>query len=332
MNLIDIYIQEVTRRLPEKNREDIALELRSTISDMLSDDYRDDDVKDVLEKLGNPAELASGYRDQPMHLIGPRYFDVYLSLLKMILPIAAVIALISMVAEYFIGFGGEEEVINAVLKLLGEGIFRIIEVGIHVFFWLTLVFVIVERTDKEKDQHPLSTSLKKWTPDDLKNVIYIPKKKAITRLEVFGYLMWTAIWATLYFNANHLLGIYEGGRNGLEFVTPAFNQEVFLRYWPIIVVVIALEIGLALYKLFKRQWTKKIAIFNAILELLSTVVFIVIISNPNVMNQEFITHMSKLFTTTTKQFEIWVVSGGIIIFILSVAINIFDGFRKARIR
>ncbi|MEK5431278.1 hypothetical protein MKY88_10440 [Lysinibacillus sp. FSL R7-0073] len=332
MNLIDIYIQEVTRRLPEKNREDIALELRSTISDMLSDDYRDDDVKDVLEKLGNPAELASGYRDQPMHLIGPRYFDVYLSLLKMILPIAAVIALISMVAEYFIGFGGEEEVINAVLKLLGEGIFRIIEVGIHVFFWLTLVFVIVERTDKEKDQHPLSTSLKKWTPEDLKNVIYIPKKKAITKLEVFGYLMWTAIWATLYFNANHLLGIYEGGRNGLEFVTPAFNQEVFLRYWPIIVVVIALEIGLALYKLFKRQWTKKIAIFNAILELLSTVVFIVIISNPNVMNQEFITHMSKLFTTTTKQFEIWVVSGGIIIFILSVAINIFDGFRKARIR
>lgn len=50
------------------------------------------------------------------------------------------------------------------------------------------------------------------------------------------------------------------------------------------------------------------------------------------MNQEFITHMSKLFTTTTKQFEIWVVSGGIIIFILSVAINIFDGFRKAPIR
>ncbi|AJK88042.1 MULTISPECIES: HAAS signaling domain-containing protein [Lysinibacillus] len=332
MNLIDIYIQEVTRRLPEKNREDIALELRSTISDMLSDDYRDDDVKDVLEKLGNPAELASGYRDQPMHLIGPRYFDVYLSLLKMILPIAAVIALISMVAEYFIGFGGEEEVINAVLTLLGEGIFRIIEVGIHVFFWLTLVFVIVERTDKEKDQHPLSTSLKKWTPDDLKNVIYIPKKKAITRLEVFGYLMWTAIWATLYFNANYLLGIYEGGRNGLEFVTPAFNQDVLLRYWPIIIVIIALEIGLALYKLFKRQWTKKIAIFHAILELLSTVVFIVIISNPNVMNQEFITRMSNLFSTTTKQFELWVVSGGIIIFILSVAINIFDGFRKARIR
>ena len=27
MNLIEVYIQEVTRRLPEKSREDIALEL-----------------------------------------------------------------------------------------------------------------------------------------------------------------------------------------------------------------------------------------------------------------------------------------------------------------
>ena len=64
MNLIEIYIQEVTRRLPEKSREDIALELRSTIEDMLPDDYSEEDVKSVLEKLGNPAALASGYRDQ----------------------------------------------------------------------------------------------------------------------------------------------------------------------------------------------------------------------------------------------------------------------------
>ena len=62
MNLIEIYIQEVTRRLPEKNREDIALELRSTIEDMLPDDYTEEDVKVVLEKLGNPVTLASGYR------------------------------------------------------------------------------------------------------------------------------------------------------------------------------------------------------------------------------------------------------------------------------
>ena len=41
-NLIDIYVQEVTKRLPEKNREDITLELTSTIEDMLPDDYNEE--------------------------------------------------------------------------------------------------------------------------------------------------------------------------------------------------------------------------------------------------------------------------------------------------
>ncbi|WP_155594015.1 hypothetical protein [Lysinibacillus cavernae] len=332
MNLIEVYIQEVIRRIPEKGRADIALELRSTIEDMLPNDYNEQDVKVVIEKLGNPAALASGYRDQPMHLIGPRYFDVYVSLLKMIVPIASVVALISMIAENFIGYRGEEAIVNVVLSIMGEGIWRIIEVGIHVFFWVTLVFAIIERTDKGKDQQPLSASLQKWTPDDLKSITYIPKKKAITKWAVFGSLMWTAIWATLYFYADHLLGVYEGGRAGLEFVIPALNQDVLLRYWPIVIFVIIIEVGLALYKLIKGQWTRKMAILNTVFELIATVVFIVILSNPNLMYQDFIIYMSDLFTTTAKQVETTIVSGTLIIFILSAAFNVFDGFRKARIR
>ncbi|AIM17007.1 hypothetical protein G4Z05_03515 [Bacillus thermocopriae] len=118
MNLIDIYIQEVTRRLPEKSRADIALELKSTIEDMLPDDYNEEDIKEALSKLGNPAALAAGYRDQPMHLIGPRYFDVYISLLKMILPIAAAVSLISLAAEFIFNFNRDEAIINMILELV----------------------------------------------------------------------------------------------------------------------------------------------------------------------------------------------------------------------
>lgn len=332
MNLIEVYIHEVTSRLPEKNREDIALELRSTIEDMLPDDYHEEDVKAVLDKLGSPASLASGYRDQPMHLIGPRYYDVYVSLLKMVLPIAVMISLISIITEYFIGYPGEETVMNVTLNIIGYGIWTIISAGIHIFFWLTLVFAILERINKGKDQQPLTISLEKWTPDDLKNIPYTPKKKAITKLEVFGYLMWTAIWATFYFYAIRLVGIYEGGGDGLEFVTPALNHDVLLRYWPIVLGIIALEIGLSLYKLIKRQWTMKMAIITAAHELIATVVFIVIISNPNLMNHEFIAYMSGIFKTTPMQFETWFVGGAILIFVLSAAFNVFDGFRKARLR
>ncbi|QWI17085.1 hypothetical protein EXW48_14340 [Bacillus wiedmannii] len=332
MNLIDIYVEEVAKRLPEKNREDIILELRSTIEDMLPDDYNEDDEKRVLEKLGSPVSLANGYLDRPMYLIGPRYFDVYTTLLKMIIPIAAVIALIAMVAENFVGYDGEQAVLNVILNLIGKGIGEIIEVGLHVFFWLTLVFAILERTDKDKGTQPLTTSLKKWTPDDLKNTSYVPKKKSISKFEVFGGLMWTAIWATLYFYANHLVGVYHGTESGLKFVAATFNQDVLLQYWPIVVIMIVFEIGISLYKLVQGQWTKRLAIGNAILQMVGTIVFIVIVVNPHLFNEGFITYVANVFTTSPEEFKTWLIGGGIIIYILSAALNIFDGFRKARIR
>lgn len=331
MNLIEVYIQEVTRRLPEKNREDIALELRSTIEDMLPEDYSEEDVKAALEKLGSPISLAAGYSDRPMHLIGPRYFDIYVTLLKMILPIAAVISVISMIAQYFIGYGGDEAALNVALSLMGQGIWTVIEVSVQVFFWLTVVFAVIERTDQGKDQQPLTPSLKKWTPEDLKNISYVPEKKAISKCQVFGSLMWTAIWATLYFYADHLVGIYKGGRDGLEFVAATFNQEVMLRYWPIVVMVIGFEIALALYQLIKGQWTKRMALSNTALQLMATIVFIVILINPNVLSAEFVTYMADLFTITAYEFKTWIVGGGIFIFLLSAAINVWEGFRKARI-
>ncbi|HFK1462052.1 hypothetical protein AB4Z03_19455 [Bacillus sp. YAF12_1] len=332
MNLIDLYIQEVAKRLPEKNREDITLELRSTIDDMLPEDYNEKDVKSVLEKLGSPVSLANGYLDRPMHLIGPRYFDVYTTLLKMIIPIAAVIALISMVAENFIGYSGDQAVLNVILQLIGKGIGEIFEVSLHVFFWLTVVFVILERTDKDKGIEPLTTSLKKWTPDDLKNISYIPKKKAILKFEVFGGLMWTAVWATLYFYANYLVGVYNGTANGLKFVSPTFNQDVLLQYWPIVVIMIVFEICISLYKLVQGQWTQRLAIGNAILQIAGTIVFIVIVVNPHVFNAGFITYLANAFTISSEEFKTWLIGGGIFFYMLSAAINIFDGFRKASIR
>ncbi|MFS0864370.1 hypothetical protein [Fredinandcohnia sp. 179-A 10B2 NHS] len=326
MNLIDVYIQEVIKRIPEKNRKDIALELRSTIEDMLPDEYNEEDVKTVLNQLGNPVALASGYRDAPMHLIGPRYFDVYVTLLKLILPISIVVSLISVIAEYLIGFTGDGAIINIVLEVIGIGIWRIIEVAMQVFFWFTIVFAIIERVDKGKDNEPLTTSLSKWKADELKNIPYIPVKKAITKLHVFGGLMWTAIWATLYFYSDKLIGVYEGGGEGLEFIIPAFNQDVLLNYLPFVIGVIVIEVALYLFMLLKGQWTIKIAVFNAIVEFLRTGVFIAILLNSALFNEDFTTYLSQF-----AAFEKWTVGGVITLFIVFGVINIVDGFRKARL-
>jgi hypothetical protein len=46
MNLIDTYVSEVGRHLPQKNRADIEAEIRSTIEDILEERSR---------KFGKPA-------------------------------------------------------------------------------------------------------------------------------------------------------------------------------------------------------------------------------------------------------------------------------------
>lgn len=53
MELIDKYIHEVTRRLSQKDRAAIALELKATIEDMLPSDYTEKDIKEALVKLGD---------------------------------------------------------------------------------------------------------------------------------------------------------------------------------------------------------------------------------------------------------------------------------------
>ncbi|TDL92258.1 hypothetical protein E2R55_04195 [Vibrio vulnificus] len=329
MELIELYIQEVTRRLPEKNRADIALELQSTIEDMLPEDHTEQDVKAVLLKLGDPVTLASGYRDRPMHLIGPRYYDVYISLLKMILPIAAVISLIALVGDNPFRDTGNT-VMEAILKIIGKGISGIISTGIHVFFWLTLSIAILERLDTSKDQSPLTKDLKPWTPENLKDIPNISKKKAVPMIEIFASLLGLSVFAALYFNAANLLGVYEKRNGSLIFVTPSFNQDVLNSYWLLVSCVVIIGVLLAIYKLFLRRWTLKLALFHAIYQLLYTLTFIIIISNPDLLNPEFLAYQRTLFSIDEWKTSIY--WGLILITIIFAAYDSYQGFRKAKIR
>ncbi|WP_068778453.1 HAAS signaling domain-containing protein [Paenibacillus sp. GM2] len=335
MDLIDIYIQEVTRRLPEKDRDDVSMELRSTIEDMLPDDYNEGDIKEALAKLGNPAVLANGYMDRPMHLIGPRYFEIYVSLLKMILPIAIVISIISTVAEHLINYGGGTELnlmIDTVVNLIVRGIVGSFEVILQFFFWITVIFAIIERADVNKGSAPVTPRSKQWTPDDLKKLAYIPKKRSISKVDVFGSLLWTAIWTSLYFYADHYVGVYLGSENGVQLQYPTFNQGVLLQYWPLVLILAGLEVALALYKYIAGQWTKGLAIFNMAVQLIDIIIMIVIILNPNLLNPGFIAYIADLFIVSTEGVSTSIVGGVIFIFIFFGALSVYEGFRKAKIR
>lgn len=78
---------------------------------------------------------------------------------------------------------------------------------------------------------PLTKNRVTWTPDDLKNVEIIPKKKAISKGDVVFSFIWTAIWAIVCFNADHVTGVYRSlDGDGLPLVMPVFNQDILLSY------------------------------------------------------------------------------------------------------
>ena len=83
-DLIERYLYAITRRLPAKQRADVADELRTLISDMLDERCGDfpptgKDVRVVLTELGTPGEMVRKYTaDENACLIGQPYYAQYL--------------------------------------------------------------------------------------------------------------------------------------------------------------------------------------------------------------------------------------------------------------
>ncbi|MCG7344978.1 hypothetical protein MHZ92_12600 [Sporosarcina sp. ACRSL] len=335
MNLIEAYVFEVTRRLPERTRGDIALELRSTIEDMLPEDYTELEVMEVLSKLGDPARLAASYRDTPMHLIGPKVYDAYIWTMKMIIPWAILITILVHVVQAIVLFTGDESVFAVIIKSFGIILGKVIHVLIQTFFWVTIVFVFIERIGLAKSDLPITKYGTKWTPKDLKYVHIIPRKKAISKGEVIFGFVWTAIWAIIYFNADHLIGIYlsiEG--SGLQMVMPIFNQSTLLSYWPLVLPVVAMELGLWVYKWKERQWTMKLMTLNAVIKTFSLLAIIVIATNPTLINDDLIPYLANLLEislSSVNNIEKWAVWSVVITIIVTTAIEIYDSYRKAKI-
>ena len=96
-SIIDRYLYDVTRRLPENMRDDVEQELRANIEDMLPDNPTEEEIENVLESLGAPSKLAAKYRPNPRYLISPALFEEYISVLKIV---AVVLALPACGAEY----------------------------------------------------------------------------------------------------------------------------------------------------------------------------------------------------------------------------------------
>lgn len=334
MNYVERYIYAVTRYLPEKDREEVGRELRSNLEDMLLEDYSEENIKRVLEDMGSPYELSSRYLDQEKYLLGPRVYPIYMEALKILVIVAVIVGAITFTVDLFFTINAIDtvnslsDIIGTTVRIITNGIGIMFDVVVGFFFWVTLGFIIVEKTNVLDEMK--SPKNKAFVVEDLKE---IPKSKGkkISKVEMAFSFVFTIAFLFIFLFRNDLIAVYIAGEGSFAI----FNVDTIRSYGVLVMVVGALSLLLTLYKLIAGRWTKKLAIFSAIYAVISLGTTIIIVLDPNLFGQEFLTFMEMNFGDFGSNFldnmgklKLGFIAVVLIITIIDMGTALYQGFRK----
>jgi hypothetical protein len=270
--LIERYIYDVTRRLPEKERAEVRRELETSIADMLPDNPGERETADVLTRLGAPSKLAEQYRQKPRYLISPALFDLYISVLKTVTPIVAgVLACIGLFTALSSGTVGE---------VIGNVIGMAIEGALYSAFWVTVGFVIAERTGYKE---------KPWTLDSLPK---LPDQKGV---KISRSSTITGMAVTVFFTAVVVLLITRGefvfiAVRGTEIINP-FSQQAMYRALPFIFLTVGLFLIVGSIKLYFAKWSVPVFVASALYNVVWAGVAIHILHWPDLFSEKFVSFL-----------------------------------------
>jgi len=334
MELVERYLDVMAEHLPEKIRDDVIDEMRGNIMDMLPDQPTGQDIRTVLEKLGDPASLAGSYRRDKNYLIGPAVYDSYVSVLKTAVVIAAVVyAFIALMSFLLKGDGPIDfatgSIVNFLADLAGEVIIAAFEGAVFACVWVTVTFAIIERTGISTG-NPLGR--KKWTADDL----LLPSagdKSRISRTETTIGIFFSVFFTALLLAKPDLFGWYERVDGVIVLKEPVLNKDQLYRYAFVIAAFAAVQFALAVYKFIIRHWNIPAAVFNAVYNAALAVFVFILSRDMKLINPGFISLVAQKTgwsdakaLTNYQNFA----AGFTVIFIIFCAVDSVFGFVLSR--
>jgi hypothetical protein len=315
---IERYLYDVTRRLPEKERGEVALELRTSINDMLPDSPSENEIARVLEKLGNPRIMAESYRNKPRYLISPAIYDMYISVLQTVVIIVAVVCACTGIVSVFFSdaFGGLlQGGANAgdAAGLIGERIGEIISVmldgALQAALWVTLGFAVADRAGYKGKT--------RWSVSDLPK-LPVANEAAISRASSVAGMVLTLFFTSLIvaaINRNELFFVYS---NGHEIINP-FSREALVRFIPYLVVLGAMEFFMDGAKLFWGKWNVPLCALNALHNFAWVSIMIYVLRWEDLFSSEFLNFAGRTFTPEGDVLS-YISSGGTVAVICALLI------------
>ena len=304
------YIAATVANLPAASRRDVHDELSASIADAIDarteqGEERSTAEREVLTELGDPGVLAAQYTERPLHLIGPRYYLTWRRLLKTLLLIVPIVAMVAIAAIQSVTAAPLTDIIAETLSLG-------ISSAIHVFFWVTIVFLVLERT-----QSGTGTA---WDVDQLPEA---PENGAgpadVIASAVFAILLLAALAGdTMY-------GLVRTPEGSFSLLHPGL--------WPawslVLAVLLVLEVALAVAVFLRGRWTTAFAVVNTALSVAFLSWALTLLGNGRLLNPAALEALNALEWVSPGVERIALAT--LVVTVIAVSIwDIVDGWRKAR--
>ncbi len=309
--LTERYVAATLRSIPEIQKADIEAELRTSIDDAVDARVADGDEpetaeKQVLTELGDPDRLAADYVGRPTYLIGPEHFFDYKRLVTVLLitvvpVVLAVVAVVQLIAGQGIG------------RVFGETIGIGLSLVLHIVFWTTLVFALIERSG-EKAKTP------DWT---LTALPPMPTAGTIKLGDTIGSVIFLVIAVVGMILARSVSPLTAGDGTPI----PIFNQEMWDFWFPFFITILLVEVIFELVKYRVGRWTWLLASANLALNAVFVIPAVYVLASERVFNPVFFEELGWGLEPAGDGAPVLIT---VALIVLIAAWDIVDGFRKAR--
>jgi hypothetical protein len=274
MNLIDRYVHAVSRQLPHKIREDVEMELRSSLEDSLearskgaTGEALEEHAVALLKEMGSPDVVAASYRPGSQYLIGPDLFPTYKLVMRIVFTVLSILGLVG-VAMGLRAIAATE--VNW-FEFVWEGLNLLVTGGVTAFGMLTLMFALIQRFGNAKKYQP-----EPWEPSSLPEVADEDVLKRGLGLEkIIGGVIFLALLNIF----PHWIGTFTTvGDNG-RFI-PLLGED-FALYLPTINVILVGSIAFGFLLAFQKRWNLLTRAFDVVLGLASMFLFFRLSTGPS---------------------------------------------------
>lgn len=289
MNLIEGYVNAAAENLTKDTREYARKEMIANIEGMLPENPTEEDVRKVLDKLGEPKKFSEKYRGAKRYLIGPKLYDSYFAVLKLVIGIVTTVFVCLTFVRWAINPPVNGELAQMSIKFFTDMLIAVWEGILQAALWVTVVFAVLERMGINEKEIPFAK--KTWSTDNLEK-LQVSKRRRISRVETAFSMFFTVFFTGLICFQPQLIAMYVKGANGVTQVTPLFELGRLHLYVPAIIILAVIQLAIFICKFISMQWTISIAIVHTVYNAAFCMLIIVMLSDKSLFNYEFLSKVA----------------------------------------